>query len=67
MKAIKVGSNRQVAIPKIMYDALDIRPGDYLEVELQKGRLILTPKTLVDRNLENVLSKATEEVTQEGV
>lgn len=51
MSAVKVGASRQVAIPKKLHDALGLSPGDYLEVELQDGRLILTPKQLVEKRL----------------
>ncbi|MFZ1978678.1 MAG: AbrB/MazE/SpoVT family DNA-binding domain-containing protein [Bacteroidota bacterium] len=64
MQAVKVGASRQVAIPKKIHDALHLQTGDYLEVELIKGKLVLTPKTLVDRHLEERLSEALEDVRQ---
>ena len=48
MPAVKIGASRQVVIPKRIYDQLGLAPGDYLEVELNDGRLTFTPKTLVD-------------------
>ena len=51
MSAIKVGVSRQVAIPKKLHDELGLSPGDYLEVELKDGRLILTPKQLIEKRL----------------
>ena len=41
-----------MAIPKKLHDKLGLAPGDYLEVELRGNRLILTPKQLVDKRLE---------------
>ena len=64
MQAVKVGASRQVAIPKKIHEALHLQTGDYLEVELIKGKLVLTPKTLVDRHLEERLSEALEDVKQ---
>ena len=51
MPAVKVGVSRQVAIPKKLHDELGLSPGDYLEVELKDGRLVLTPKQLIEKRL----------------
>jgi AbrB family looped-hinge helix DNA binding protein len=51
MSAVKIGVSRQVAIPKKLHDQLGLVPGDYLEIEVRDNRLILTPKTLIDRRL----------------
>ena len=51
MHVVKVGSSRQVAIPKAVHDQLGLSPGDYLEVEVRGNQLILTPKQLVDKRL----------------
>jgi AbrB family looped-hinge helix DNA binding protein len=51
MSAVKIGMSRQVAIPKKLHDQLGLAPGDYLEIEVRDNRLILTPKTLIDRRL----------------
>ncbi len=51
MPAVKIGVSRQVVIPKKLHDELGLTPGDYLEVELDKGKLVLTPKTLVDKRI----------------
>jgi AbrB family looped-hinge helix DNA binding protein len=49
VSAVKIGASRQVVIPKRAFDALGLAPGDYFEVRVQRGSLILTPKTLVDK------------------
>lgn len=51
MAAVKIGQSRQVVIPKKFYDELRLRAGDYLEVELQNGNLVLTPKELVEKSI----------------
>ena len=51
MAAVKIGVSRQVAIPKKLHDQLGLAPGDYLEIEVQDNRLILTPKTLIEKRL----------------
>ena len=45
MPTVKLGTSRQIVIPKKLYDALGLTPGDYLEVELYEGnRLLVTPE-----------------------
>ncbi|MBD3299563.1 MAG: AbrB/MazE/SpoVT family DNA-binding domain-containing protein [candidate division Zixibacteria bacterium] len=51
MAAVKVGVSRQVVIPKKLYDELGLTPGDYLEVERDGEKLVLTPKTLIEKRL----------------
>ena len=51
MTAVKVGISRQVVIPKKLYDQLGLTPGDYLEVKREGDRIILTPKTLIEKHL----------------
>jgi len=64
MPVVKVGASRQVAIPKKLHDQLGLSPGDYLEVELDKGKLVLTPKALVDKEVEKRLTESFEDVRQ---
>ncbi len=40
-----------MAIPKKLHDELGLSPGDYLQVELEGERLILTPKALIEKRL----------------
>jgi len=49
--AVKIGVSRQVVIPKRIHDQLGLAPGDYLEVELEGDRMILTPKALIEKRL----------------
>lgn len=49
--AVKIGVSRQVVIPKKIHDELGLEPGDYLEVELEGDRLVLTPKALVEKRI----------------
>jgi AbrB family looped-hinge helix DNA binding protein len=48
---VKIGVSRQVAIPKKLHDQMGLAPGDYLQVELEGDRLILTPKALIEKRL----------------
>lgn len=64
MPAVKLGVSRQVAIPKKIHDALGLAPGDYLEVELKAGKVVLTPKALIDKELERELAEGLEDIKQ---
>lgn len=61
MPAVKIGVSRQVVIPKKIHDRLGLQPGDYLEVEVERGKVILTPKALVDKGLEQRLAEGLED------
>lgn len=54
MLAVKIGTTRQIVIPKAAYAALGLAVGDYLEVAVEGERLVLTPKTLVSKTLVRV-------------
>jgi AbrB family looped-hinge helix DNA binding protein len=48
---VKIGVSRQVAIPKRIHDQLGLEPGDYLEMQLEGDRVVLTPKALIEKRL----------------
>ncbi len=52
---VKVGASRQVIIPKKIHERLRLEPGDYLEVVLEDDKVVLTPKTLVEKRLAEAL------------
>ena len=64
MAAVKIGVSRQVVIPKKIHDQLGLAPGDYLEVELERGKVVMTPKALVDKRLEKRLAEGLEDIRQ---
>jgi AbrB family looped-hinge helix DNA binding protein len=47
----KIGTSRQLAIPKKLYDDLDLSAGDYVEIVVQDHSLVLTPKVLIEKRL----------------
>ena len=61
MAAVKIGVSRQVVIPKKIHDELGLTAGDYLEVEVDRGKVIMTPKALVDKQLEKQLAESFED------
>ncbi|MSS72184.1 MAG: AbrB/MazE/SpoVT family DNA-binding domain-containing protein [Candidatus Latescibacteria bacterium] len=55
MPVVRIGASRQVVIPKKIHDQLGLEAGDYLEVELQEGKVVFTPRALVDKRIEEGL------------
>jgi AbrB family looped-hinge helix DNA binding protein len=53
MSAVKIGASRQVIIPKKVYEELGLAAGDYLDVQVRDGNLLMSPKTLVDKPTTN--------------
>jgi AbrB family looped-hinge helix DNA binding protein len=67
MPTVKLGTSRQIVIPKKLHEALGLEAGDYLEVEIIEGnKLLVTPKTLVDRHpeIDKRLAEAEEDVNR---
>jgi AbrB family looped-hinge helix DNA binding protein len=65
MPTVKLGASRQMVIPKKLYDDLGLAAGDYLEVELYEGgKLLVTPKELVDKHseIDKRLAEAEEDI-----
>ena len=58
---VKLGVSRQVVIPKKLHDRLGLKPGDYLEVEEQQGKVIMTPKALVDRRVQKAFEESMDD------
>jgi AbrB family looped-hinge helix DNA binding protein len=62
--AVKIGVSRQVVIPKKLHEELGLAPGDYLDVELKEGKVVMTPKTLVDKKIQKRLEEGLEDIRQ---
>jgi AbrB family looped-hinge helix DNA binding protein len=52
----RIGQRRQVVIPKRVFEALQLQEGDFVEVTVERGRLAMRPKRLVD--VGDVLTKS---------
>jgi AbrB family looped-hinge helix DNA binding protein len=52
MPISELGQRRQVVIPKQICDELGLEEGDFVEVERQGNKLVLTPKRLVEKHPE---------------
>ena len=45
---MKISPQGQIRIPKKIMQTLDIEKGDYVEVEVEKGHILLKPRKLID-------------------
>ena len=51
MPIVKVKGKYQVTLPSSVRDQVGIAVGDILEATVEKGRITLTPKSIVDREI----------------
>lgn len=58
----KVGPKYQVTIPRAVRKALRLEAGDLLEVRVAGREVLLKPKVLVDRDLEQALAEAEADI-----
>jgi AbrB family looped-hinge helix DNA binding protein len=68
MPYVKVKTKGQVTIPAEFRRGLNLKEGDLLEALVERGGIVLRPKTVLDRSDEewakNVLEEAKEEATR---
>ena len=64
MAVVKIRTNRQITIPKRIFDELGLREGDFVQISVEGSRIVIAPKRLVD--LEDVLSPEEEELVARG-
>jgi AbrB family looped-hinge helix DNA binding protein len=61
---VKIRTNRQVTVPKIIFDDLGLKEGDYVDVSLQGSEIVIRPKRLVD--IDDTLSPEEEKLVEQG-
>jgi len=64
MTVMKIRMNRQLTIPKAIFDELGLREGDYVEVCVEDNNIVIRPKRLVP--LEDTLSPEEEALVAKG-
>ena len=64
MPTVKIRTNRQVTVPKVIFDDLGLKEGDYVDVSLQGSDIVIRPKRLVD--LDGTLSPEEEQLVEKG-
>lgn len=60
----RIGQRRQVVIPKPIFEALRLQEGDFVEMTVERGRLAMQPKRLVDVDV--VLTKSEAAKVRQG-
>ena len=51
MSLVKVKAKYQVTLPDVLRRQVRVGVGDLLEAKVEKGKITLTPKSLVDRDI----------------
>ena len=64
MPTVKIRTNRQVTVPKVIFDDLGLKEGDYVDVCRQGSEIVIRPKRLVD--LDDTLSPEEEKLVEKG-
>ena len=64
MRIVKIRTNRQVTVPKVIFDELGLKEGDFVEVSRKGENIVIKPKRLVD--VEDTLSPEEESLVDEG-
>jgi AbrB family looped-hinge helix DNA binding protein len=52
---VKIRTNRQVSIPKVIFDDLNLQEGDFVAVKKLNGGVFFKPKKLIDADIEEAL------------
>ncbi len=58
MDIVTVKNKFQIVIPRHVRDRVNIAIGDFLEAGVEDGKIVFTPKSLVDRHLAEGLEDA---------
>ena len=45
MTTAKLGGRYQIVVPKDVREALQLKPGDRLEIRAENGKVVMTPKS----------------------
>ncbi|MEE8594179.1 MAG: AbrB/MazE/SpoVT family DNA-binding domain-containing protein [Candidatus Bipolaricaulota bacterium] len=64
MSIVKIRTNRQVSVPKVIFDELGLKEGDFVEVSRKGENIVIKPKRLVD--VEDTLSPEEEKLVDQG-
>jgi AbrB family looped-hinge helix DNA binding protein len=64
MPIVKIRMNRQVTIPKEVFDDLGLREGDFVEVLRSEDHILVKPKRLVDPD--EVLTREEDALVEKG-
>ena len=55
MSLVKIKQKHQIILPSVIRQEVDLAVGDWVDVKIEKGRVVLTPKSIVDRQMAEAL------------
>ena len=55
MSLVKVKEKHQITLPNVIREGIGLAVGDWVDVKIEKGRVTLTPKSIVDRHIAEAL------------
>lgn len=55
MSLVKVKEKHQITLPSAIREEAGLNVGDWVEVKIEKGRVTLTPKSIIDRHIAEAL------------
>jgi AbrB family looped-hinge helix DNA binding protein len=55
MAIVTVKNKFQIVIPRSVREKIGVNVGDFLEAKVERGKITFTPKTLLDRGIEEGL------------
>lgn len=64
MPVVKIRTNRQITIPKSVFDELGLKEGDFMEVTRSKEGVVVKPKILVSPD--DILTPEEEKLVRRG-
>ena len=64
MPIVRIHTNRQVTIPKSIFDEAGLQEGDFVEVTRRQDRIMIKPKKLVDPD--DILTPEDEDLVRKG-
>ncbi|HIG45692.1 MAG TPA: AbrB/MazE/SpoVT family DNA-binding domain-containing protein [candidate division Zixibacteria bacterium] len=64
MPVVKYGRSRQLTVPKEYHEKLGVKSGDVFDVELKEETLVYTPKTLIDKVIEERLEEGLADIRE---
>lgn len=65
MPIVRIRTNRQVTIPKQVFDDLGLQEGDFVEVVRSENTVLIKPKKLVDAD--DILTLEEQEIVEKGI
>ncbi len=65
MPVVRIRTNRQVTIPKQVFDDLGLQEGDFVEVVRSGKTVLIKPKKLVDAD--DTLTQEEQEIVEKGI